>query len=62
VVYEPQARLRLPEACQNQIYAADQKKMQEDIAYIRSHWSSLFLQGDPYYNPAFSRERADYSL
>jgi len=54
IVYTPFAKLCLSEAPSDQIDIKGE-------AIMRERWPDA-LQGDPYYNPNLSRERADFSL
>ena len=54
IVYTPFAKLRWREAPSDEIDVKGE-------AIMRERWADV-LQGDPYYNPNLSRERADFSL
>ncbi len=54
IVYTPFAKLYWHEAQPDNIDAGSE-------AIMRERWAGV-LQGDPYYNPNLSRERADFSL
>lgn len=39
-----------------------QQRLEQESELFRSRWGELLEKGDPYYNPNFSHERADFSL
>lgn len=38
------------------------RRFQREIEYMRSHWTEILKQGDPYYNPNLSLTKWNYSL
>lgn len=38
------------------------RRFQGEIEFMRSKWNDIMRDGDPYYNPNFSRVKNDYSL
>lgn len=54
IVYTPLAKLRWDTPVRDKVDASDE-------AIMRQRWSDV-LERDPYYNPNFSRDRADFSL
>ena len=64
VVYDPYAELYHYESKTRGAEDTKEKtrRFQSEIDYMRSRWTSLIKDGDPYYNKNFSLKKWNYSL
>jgi O-antigen biosynthesis protein len=64
VVYTPYAQLYHYEAMTRGYHdnPAKMRQLQQELGLMLDRWGGVFNQGDPYYNPNLTLERADYSL
>jgi GT2 family glycosyltransferase len=64
VVYQPYAECHHDESKSRGAEDTKEKtdRFQREIEYMRNHWIKILKEGDPYYNPNFTRVYANYSL
>ncbi len=64
VVYDPYVEAYHDESKTRGAEDSEEKRrrFQTEIEYMRSHWTDILKNGDPYYNPNLSLKKWDYSL
>lgn len=64
IIYTPYAQLYHYESQTRGLELTDEKaeRIRRESALFRSRWGDLLAQGDPFYNPNLTLEKADYSL
>ena len=64
VVYDPYVEAYHDESRSRGAEDSEEKRrrFQSEIEYMRSHWTKILKEGDPYYNPNLSLKKWDYSL
>jgi len=64
IVYTPYAELYHYESAGRNAEKSSrhQEGLTKDIAYFRRKWRDVLAQGDPYYNPNLTLDRADFSI
>ncbi len=64
IVYDPYAELYHYESKTRGAEDTNEKarRFQNEIEYMRSHWTKILREGDPYYNPNLSLSKWNYSL
>jgi GT2 family glycosyltransferase len=64
IVYTPYARLYHHESLSrgSEDTLEKRKRFKKEVNYVRERWTSVFMEGDPYYNPNLTRDKEDFSI